>query len=325
MSAITSSPSERLGLRVPPGPRRHAPVLIVYGLILTLGIYASLSSPNFLTERNIFNVLRTGAFLGTLAIGETFVIISGGIDLSVGSVIKLSVLMSAILMNGKPENIAIAVVATLAMGAVVGLVNGLLVTKVRIAPFIVTLGAYSILRGIAYTVTTTPVGSAAPGFLRLYDLKVGPVPLLVIFLALLILIGIFVLRRTAFGRYIYAIGGNEQVARLSGIRVDRVKIGAYVLCSTLAALTGLLYLIRAGVGDPVTGEGAELQTITAVILGGTSLFGGQGGLIGTLGGVLLMGLTNNILVILNVSSWYQELIQGLVIVGAVALYKQNRR
>jgi ribose transport system permease protein len=325
MSAITSSPSERLGLRVPPGPRRHAPVLIVYGLILTLGIYASLSSPNFLTERNIFNVLRTGAFLGTLAIGETFVIISGGIDLSVGSVIKLSVLMSAILMNGKPENIAIAVVATLAMGAVVGLVNGLLVTKVRIAPFIVTLGAYSILRGIAYTVTTTPVGSAAPGFLRLYDLKVGPVPLLVIFLALLILIGIFVLRRTAFGRHIYAIGGNEQVARLSGIRVDRVKIGVYVLCSTLAALTGLLYLTRAGVGDPVTGEGAELQTITAVILGGTSLFGGQGGLIGTLGGVLLMGLTNNVLVILNVSSWYQELIQGLVIVGAVALYKQNRR
>ena len=143
--------------------------------------------------------------------------------------------------------------------------------------------------------------------------------------ALLILAGIFVLRRTVFGRYIYAIGGNEQVAQLSGIRVDWVKIGVYVLCSTLAALTGLLYLTRSGVGDPVTGEGAELQAITAVILGGTSLFGGQGGLIGTLGGVLLMGLTNNVLVILNVSSWYQDLIQGLVIVGAVALYKQKRR
>jgi ribose/xylose/arabinose/galactoside ABC-type transport system permease subunit len=325
MSAITSSSSERAGLRVPPGLRRHASLLIVYGLILILGIYASLLSPNFLTDRNIFNVLRTSAFLGTVAIAQTFVIISGGIDLSVGSVIKLSVLVSAILMNGKPENIGVAVVATLAMGMVVGLVNGLLVTKARIAPFIVTLGAYSILRGIAYTVTTTPVGKAAPGFLRLYDLKVGPLPLLVIFLALLILAGTFVLRRTAFGRYIYAIGGNEQVARLSGIRVDWVKIGVYVLCSTLAALTGLLYLTRAGVGDPVTGEGAELQAITAVILGGTSLFGGQGGLIGTLGGVLLIGLTNNVLVILNVSSWYQELIQGLVIVGAVALYKQKRR
>ena len=325
VSAIASSPSERGASRVPPGLRRHASLMIVYGLILILAVYASLSSPNFLTERNIFNVLRTAAFLGTVAIGETFVIISGGIDLSVGSVIKLSVLMSAILMNGKPENIGVAVAATLAMGALVGLVNGLLITKVRIAPFIVTLGGYSILRGVAYTVTTTPVGRAAPGFLRLYDLKLGPVPLLVIFLALLILIGIFVLRRTAFGRYIFAIGGNEQVARLSGIRVDRVKIGVYVLCSTLAALTGLLYLARAGVGDPVTGEGAELQAITAVILGGTSLFGGQGGLIGTLGGVLLMGLTNNVLVILNVSSWYQELIQGLVIVGAVALYKQKRR
>jgi ribose/xylose/arabinose/galactoside ABC-type transport system permease subunit len=325
VSAVTSSPSERGGLRAPPGLRRHAPTLIVYGLIVVLAIYASLLSPNFLTDRNIFNVLRTAAFLGTVAIGETLVIISGGIDLSVGSVIKLAVLMSAILMDGKPENIAVAVAATLAMGAVVGLINGLLITKVRIAPFIVTLGAYSILRGVSYTVTTTPVGRAAPGFLRLYDLKVGPVPLLVIFLGVLIVAGIFVLRRTGFGRYIYAIGGNEQVARLSGIRVDRVKIGVYMLCSALAALTGLLYLARSGVGDPVTGEGAELQAITAVILGGTSLFGGQGGLIGTLGGVLLMGLTNNVLVLLNVSSWYQELIQGLVIIGAVALYKQRRR
>jgi ribose transport system permease protein len=270
-------------------------------------------------------VLRTAAFLGTVAIGGTFVITSGGIDLSVGSVIKLSVLMSAILMNGRPENIGVAVVATLAIGAGVGLINGLMITKVRIAPFIVTLGAYSILRGVGYTVTTMPVGKAAPGFLRLYDLKVGPVPLLVIFLALLTLAGIFVLRQTTFGRYIYAIGGNEQVARLPGISVDRVKIGVYVLCSALTALTGLLHPARAGIGDPVTGEGAELHAITAVILEATSLFGGQGGLIGTVGGVLLISLTNNILVILNVSSWYQELIQGLVIVEAVALHKQKRR
>jgi ribose/xylose/arabinose/galactoside ABC-type transport system permease subunit len=325
VSAVASSPPERGRLRVPPGLRRHASTLIVYGLILVLGVYASLLSPNFLTERNIFNVLRTAAFLGTVAIGETLVIISGGIDLSAGSVIKLAVLMSAILMDGKPENIAVAIAATLAMGAVVGLINGFLIAKARIAPFIVTLGAYSILRGVSYTVTTKPVGRASPSFLRLYDLKFGPVPLLVIFLVLLIGAGIFMLRRTAFGRYLYAVGGNEQVARLSGIRIDRVKIGVYMLCSTLAALTGLLYLARSGVGDPVVGDGAELQAITAVILGGTSLFGGQGGLVGTLGGVLLMGLTNNVLVLLNISSWYQELIQGLIIVGAVALYKQQRR
>jgi ribose/xylose/arabinose/galactoside ABC-type transport system permease subunit len=325
MSAISPAGSARGHPGVPPALRRHGSLIIVYGLILALAVYASLSSPNFLTERNIFNVVRTAAFLGTVAIGQTFVIIAGGIDLSVGSLIKLAVLVSAILMNGEPENIGFAVAATLAMGAVVGLVNGLLITKARIAPFIVTLGAYSILRGLAYAVATRPVGRAAPGFLRLYDFKLGPAPLLAVFLVALVLIGTFVLRRTAFGRYIYAIGGAEQVARLSGIRVDLIKIGVYVLCSTLAALTGLLYLSRAGIGDPVTGEGAELQAITAVILGGTSLFGGQGGLIGTLGGVLLMGLTNNVLVILNVSSWYQELIQGLVIVGAVALYKQKRR
>jgi ribose/xylose/arabinose/galactoside ABC-type transport system permease subunit len=324
MSAVTSSPTER-GIRVPAWLRRNGGLLVVYGLIVALGVYATASSPNFLTDRNIFNMLRTAAFLGTIAFAETFVIISGGIDLSVGSVIKVAVLMSAILMNGKPENVAVAVIATLAMGAGVGLIHGLLITKARIEPFIVTLGTYSILRGIAYHITTTPVGKAAPGFLRLYDVKLGPVPLLVVFLIVLLVVGIIILRRTPFGRYLYAIGGNEQVARLSGIQVDWVKIGVYVLCSTLAALTGLLYLTRAGVGDPVTGEGAELQAITAVILGGTSLFGGQGGLIGTFGGVLLMGLTNNVLVILNVTSYYQDLIQGVVIVGAVALYKQKRR
>jgi ribose/xylose/arabinose/galactoside ABC-type transport system permease subunit len=136
---------------------------------------------------------------------------------------------------------------------------------------------------------------------------------------------IFVLRRTIFGRYIYAVGGSEQVARLSGIPVNRVKLGVYILCSLLASVTGLLYLSRMGVGDPVIGDGLELQSITAVILGGTSLFGGRGGVVGTLGGVLLLGLTNNLLVVLNVNQWIQELVAGLVIVIAVALYKQKGR
>ena len=318
-SVARSSSSARVFLR------RHASLLVVYGLILVISVYTTLSSSTFLTDRNVFNVLRQATFLGTVSIGETFVILSGGIDLSVGSVIKLAVLMSGILMDGKPENIGLAVAATLAMGAVVGLVHAFLITRLRIAPFIATLGTYSVLRGIAYTITMTPKGRAAPGFLRLYDIKIGPVPLLVIFLAVLLAVGVFILRRTSFGRHIYAVGGSEQVARLSGIHVDRVKVGVYVLCSMLAALTGLLYLTRAGIGDPVTGEGAELQAITAVILGGTSLFGGVGGLIGTFGGVLLIGLTNNILVVLNVTQWYQDLIEGVVIVGAVALYKQKRQ
>ena len=148
---------------------------------------------------------------------------------------------------------------------------------------------------------------------------------LIILFAILLLLALFMLRRTFFGRYIYAIGGNEQVARLSGVPVNRVKFGVFILCSVLASLTGLLWLTRMGIGDPNIGDGLELQSITAVILGGTSLFGGRGGVIGTLGGVLLLGLTGNLLVILNVNQWIQGLVQGIIIVAAVALYKQKGR
>jgi ribose/xylose/arabinose/galactoside ABC-type transport system permease subunit len=305
--------------------RRHAPLLIVYGLLLVMVIFATLASNRFLNDRNIFSVLRQAAFLGTLALGQMLVILTGGIDLSVGSLVKLSLLVSALVMNGKPENIALAVVATLGLGAFVGLCHAVVITRLNVAPFIVTLGTYSILRGVSLAIATKPVGRAAPEVLRLYDLKVGPVPVLVILFAILLAALIFVLRRTIFGRYIYAVGGSEQVARLSGIPVNRVKLGVYILCSLLASVTGLLYLSRMGVGDPVIGDGLELQSITAVILGGTSLFGGRGGVVGTLGGVLLLGLTNNLLVVLSVNQWIQELVAGLVIVIAVALYKQTGR
>ncbi|MBC7811572.1 MAG: ABC transporter permease [Burkholderiales bacterium] len=315
----TFSPERRSMLR------RAAPLLVVYGLLAALMIYGTASSERFLTEQNILNILRNAAFLGTLAIGQTLVILSGGIDLSVGSVAKLSVLVTAILMDGKPENMFVAIVATLAIGALIGAIHATAVTQLNIAPFIVTLGTYSILRGIALTVATSPVGRAAPELVRFYDLKIGPVyALTLIFLALLLIV-IFMLKRTPFGRYIYAVGGGEQVARLSGVPVKRVKYGVYILCSMFAAFTGVLMLSRYGVGDPVVGDGLELQAITAVILGGTSLFGGRGSLLGTLGGVLLLGLTSNLLVVLNLDQWLRELVQGLIIVTAVALYKQRGR
>ncbi len=314
--------------------RRHAPLLVVYGLLLVLVIGASIyAKDRFLNDRNIFNVLRQASFLGTVALGQMLVILTGGIDLSVGSVVKLSLLVSALWMSTRsgnswiaaPENTWLAVVGTLGLGALIGFVHALLITRLRIAPFIVTLGSYSILRGVAYAISTGPVGKATPEVLRLYDLRVGPVPVLVIFFAVLMLLTIFMLRRTPFGRYIYAVGGSEQVARLSGIPVNRVKFGVYILCSMLAALTGLMSLSRYGVGDPVIGDGLELESITAVVLGGTSLFGGQGGMIGTFGGVLLLGLVTNLLVVLNVNQWLRDLIQGIIIVAAVALYKQKGR
>jgi ribose/xylose/arabinose/galactoside ABC-type transport system permease subunit len=303
--------------------RRNAPLLLVYGLIVVLMVIGTVSSERFFTERNLFNVLRSAAFLGTVAIGQTLVILTAGIDLSVGSVVKLSVLVSAIWMDGNPDNLVTAIIGTLLLGAFIGVIHALTVTRLNIAPFIVTLGTFSILRGVSLLIASGPVGRATPEFLGFYDQKIGPVPVIVILFALLIVVLVLMLRRTRFGRYIYAVGGSEEVARLSGIHVNRVKFGVYVLCSTLAAATGLLWLTRMGVGDPVIGDGLELQAITAVIIGGTSLFGGRGGVLGTIGGVLLLVLTQNLLVVLSVNRFIQELIQGLIIVAAVALYKQN--
>lgn len=305
--------------------RRQAPLLVVYTLLLIMVIGASLTADRFLTERNIFNVLRQAAFLGVAAIGQTLVILTGGIDLSVGSLVKLSLLVSALVMDGQPGMTLPAVAVTLLLGGFIGAIHAFLITRLQVAPFIVTLGSYSILRGVAFAIATKPVGNASPGMLALYDLKIGPAPVLVIGFALLLIAVVIMLRRTRFGRYIYAIGSNEQGARLAGLPVNQVKYGVYMLCSMLTALTGLLYLSRMGIGDPAVGDGLELQTITAVILGGTSLFGGRGGVIGTLGGVLLLGLTGNLLVVLRVNQWIQELIEGAIIVGAVALYKQKQQ
>jgi ribose/xylose/arabinose/galactoside ABC-type transport system permease subunit len=305
--------------------RRNVPVLIVYGLILLMVIFGWANSDRFLTDRNVLNLLRQTAFLGMLAIGQTLVILMGGIDLSVGSLIKLSVLIAAMVMNGSSENTFAAIVAAVALGVVVGSLHALAITRLNIAPFIVTLGTYSIIRGIAFSITTTPIGRASPEWVTFYDQKLGPLYVLIVIFLVLLLGAIFMLSRTPFGRYIYAIGGSEQVARLSGIRINRIKFGVYILCSVLASLTGLFLLSRYGIGDPVVGDGLELQSITAVILGGTSLFGGRGGMIGTLGGVLLLGLTGNLLVVLNANQWIRDLIQGAVILIAIALYKQRGR
>lgn len=304
--------------------RRNAPLLVVYGLLMVLFMVGAVSSERFLTERNLLNLLRQTAFLGVLALGQMMVILTAGIDLSVGSLVKLCVMVAAILMDGNSANIAKAVFLTLSLGAFVGFLHAFVITQFNVTPFIVTLGSFSILRGIALLISTRPIGRAAPDFLLLYDKKFLGVFVFVIFFFVLLVLLHFVLKTTLFGRYIYGVGGNQEVARLSGIPVNRVKFGVYILCSTLAAVTGLLWLSRMGIGDPVVGDGLELQVITAVILGGTSLFGGRGSVWGTLGGVLLLSLTSNLLVMLKVDRFYQELAQGVIIIIAVALYKQQQ-
>jgi ribose/xylose/arabinose/galactoside ABC-type transport system permease subunit len=304
--------------------RRNARLIAVYGLIVVLIIIGAAASPRFLSERNLFNLLRQTSFLGVVALGQMLVILTGGIDLSIGSLVKLSVLMSAILMAGENVNTLPAVGLVLAMGAGVGLLHALLINRLRISPFIVTLASYVILRGVSLSISTSPIGKASREAILFYDQRIGPVSVLLVLFVLLAIGLAVMLRRTTFGRYIYALGGSPEVARLSGIPITAVRAGVYVLCSMLAALCGLMWLSRMGVGDPVIGDGLELDAITAVIIGGTSLFGGRGRVIGTVGGVLLLAVLANVLVALNTPSQVQGLINGVVIVASVALYKGDK-
>ncbi len=303
--------------------RRNGPIIMVYGFILLLIVIGATQSERFLTERNLTNVARQSAFLGIVALGQMLVILTAGIDLSVGSLVKVSILVSAIVMNGESGNVLPAIIATLGLGVLVGLIHGFLINELRIAPFIVTLASLVILRGIGLTISSSPVGKASREVMMFYVQKVGPLPIIALMFFVLAALTMLLLHYTVFGKYLYAIGGNTEVAHLSGLPVKRVRYGVYVICSITASITGLLWLSRMGVGDPAIGDGIELQTITAVIIGGTSLFGGRASVLGTLGGVLLLGITANFLVMLGVNQFIQGLIQGLIIVLAVALYKQQ--
>jgi ribose transport system permease protein len=305
--------------------RRNAAIAIIYFLIFLLLIIGTLGSERFFSDRNLFNVLRQASYIGVVAVGQLLVILSGGIDLSVGSLVKVCVLFSAIYMGGESNNTVPAIILTIGLGLLVGFIHAFLINRLNVAPFIVTLASYVILRGIALTITTSPIGKASRETLLFYDMRLGPVPVIIILFVVIVIILSFILNRTVFGRYIYAVGGNTEVARLAGIPVSRVRYGIYMLCSGLAALCGLLWLSRMGIGDPVIGDGLELTTITAVILGGASLAGGRGKLVGVIGGVILLSLTANILVALKVNQWIQGLIQGTIIVGAVALFRQDDR
>ncbi len=303
--------------------RRNGPIIMVYAFILLLIVIGATQSERFLSERNLANVARQSAFLGIVALGQMLVILTAGIDLSVGSLVKVSILVSAIVMNGESANVVPAILAALGLGVVVGLIHGFLINELRIAPFIVTLASLVILKGIGLTISSSPVGKASREVMMFYVQKVGPLPVIALMFFVLVILTMLLLRYTVFGKHLVAVGGNIEVAHLSGVPVKRTRYGVYVICSLTAVVTGLLWLSRMGVGDPAIGDGIELQTITAVIIGGTSLFGGRASVLGTLGGVLLLGITANLLVMLGVSQFIQGLIQGVIIVAAVALYKQE--
>ncbi len=306
-------------------PRRKGPknqnlqeLLGLLGIYALLVIGLSLTSPYFLGVGNLLNILVAVSTIGIIAIAMTMVIVSGGLDLSVGSVVALTGVMVAQLSHRMPIGAAVAL--ALACGLGIGLFNGFAITRVGINPLIATLGMLSIARGLAFVFSgglTQTIESEAFAFLGRG--RIGGIPFQVIVLALLTLLAAWVMRSTVFGRSIYAIGGNAQASRLSGLPVLRLQMVVYVLSGLSAALGGLFLASQLGAGAPAAAAGIELSVIAAVILGGTSLNGGKGTIAGTLLGVLILGTLNNGLTLLNVSSYYQEIARGAVLLMAVAL------
>jgi len=286
------------------------------GLIL-LGAVLSVLTPYFLTVSNLLNIAEQTSINAIVAVGMTFVILSGGIDLSVGSIVAISgVVLGMALHDQQPLPLAISI--ALATGGICGLINGLLIDRGGLPPFIVTLGMMSIARGAALVMTEgRPISGFEPSFRALATARIGFVPAPVLLMAAVYVLAHFVLTRTLFGRYVYAIGGNEEATRLSGVRIHLHKPAIYAVSGLMSAVAATVLTARLNSAQPIAGMMYELDAIAATVIGGTSLMGGEGSLGGTLVGALIMGVLRNGLNLLGVSSFLQQIVIGGVIVGAV--------
>lgn len=287
--------------------------------LLVIGTVLSFAHPGFLTVPNLINVARQISINGILAVGVTLVLLTGGVDLSLGSVVALAGVVAASLAHPGDYPVLIPIVAGIAAGAACGAANGLMVTRGLIPSFIATLGMMTAARGLALVLAKgRPVSNLSPEFTRIGgDLGMVPIPAIV--LVLLAMATAVVLRNLRLGRHLYAVGGNADAARAAGIGVGGVRMIAYTVCGAFAGVAGVVLAARITTGQPNAGAGYELDAIAAVVIGGTSLSGGVGTIGGTILGALLVGVINNGLDLMNVSSYYQAIVKGVIIVGAVWL------
>jgi ribose transport system permease protein len=306
--------------------RRINPALpIVVGLLVALVAIGAAFSDRFGTLRNFTNVFEQAAGLGFVSLGQTLVILTGGIDLSIDGIVTVAAMLTSGLIDGDPTRVVPVVAAVLLIGTLIGALNGALTVLLRVHPLIVTIGMASVLQGAGLLYSLNPPGSVPPEFEGFAYGRVAGVPIAgAIMLGLFLVVAIF-LRSTRLGRQIYAVGGDPFAARLIGIPHDKVIIVAYALSGLFAALTAVYLVSRLGIGDPWAGQGWALRSITPVVVGGTLLAGGRGGVTGTLLGVFLISLLSNLLNYLDVSTYYQWIIQGLIIIVAVSVYVERRR
>jgi ribose/xylose/arabinose/galactoside ABC-type transport system permease subunit len=297
----------------------------IYGLLVVGVVLSTLFVPGFATPTNLGNVITQSAALGFVAIGQTFVIAAGLIDLSVGQLLGLSVVLACALTDGRAELLVPVALAMIALGAAVGLAHGWMVNRLRLEPLILTFGTLSILQGAIFTYTDRSVGRAPAALVWIANERVLGMPVAGLLLVAVGVLAHGLLRRTRFGLRLLATGDDAESARRAGVDIARIRLGAFVLSGIGATAGGLLVAGRIGTGYPNAGQGFELDAIVAAVLGGTSLAGGRASIIGTIGAVLLLGLIANVLNLLEVSAFVQTLAKGIIVVGAILVTRNAGR
>jgi ribose transport system permease protein len=293
-------------------------------ILLVLFVICSFVSPAFLKERNVVNILKQATVLGIVSVGQTFVIISGGFDMSVSSVMSFCSVLPGMLMEGKNTMLVPSVLLAFALAIIVGCVNVFFVTKMRIHGFIVTLATMISLQGVLLITTGgAPFSRLTPAYRWFGIGQIGPMPVLVLIFLLVAVFGALLLRLSFFGRSLFAVGSNDQNAYLSGIPVARTRLWAYLLCSCSAALAGLVLTARTGSGDVWSGRDFDLNSIAAVAVGGTSLSGGRGGVVQTIAGVLILTILMNIMNLISVTYESSLVVRGAVIILAAINYSRK--
>ncbi|CUX29957.1 ABC transporter permease [Clostridium sp. C105KSO13] len=288
-------------------------------ILVVMVIFFTMCSGNFFKVNNILNILRQVSVLSILTAGMTFVVISGGMDLTVGSYLGLTGVVAVQLMTVLHMNIGVSCLLTIIVITVFGLITGLLIVTLNVSPIVITLGMQTVVRGIAYIISGgLPIYDVPDSIVFLGQGYVFGIPVPVIIMVVIVLIMGIVLKYTYFGRYVYAIGGNVEAAKLAGVAVNKILISLYAISAFLTALAGIALTGRLSSGAPASGTGTEMDVITAVVIGGVSINGGKGSMLGAFVGAVIIGVLSNGLTIMNVSEYYQQVVKGLVLILAVA-------
>jgi len=303
-----------MGIRLGSEMRKYAPLMI----LIVLLVFFSILSPNFLTSRNLIIIIRQVSFAAISSIGILFVMIAGGIDLSIGSQIVMTNIVLAIMMVDWELPIGVAIPLTLLLGTALGTVNGLLSVILKIHPLIITLGTASIYKGLGYIFAQSRNIMGFPDAFRWFGQGyLGPVPVPIVIMIIMALIGSFILTKTYFGRYVFALGGNEEAARLAGVNINGMKVLLFAICGFVSGITSVLLLSRVFAGQTATGQGIEFDALTAALLGGVSFKGGEGTIFGLLTGILIIGVLNNAMQLASFPDFSQNVVKGAVLLIAV--------